>query len=124
FDVCAVGLSVTVMVTLFPTATDPRLQVMLGATVVQVPCVVVTDEMVAPVARSLTVTAAAFDGPRLVTTTEYTAFPPAMTESGPVMVIATSGPPAGVTTADCADSGPLPIALLHARRRCRQCHRS
>src|SRR5215471_9854145 len=82
FTVCALGLTVTVMVTLAPLATTPRLQlIVIPPTVVQVPCVVVTEETVAPETLSSIVTAGALPGPRLVTTTVYATFAPAMTEA-------------------------------------------
>src|SRR5215469_3680620 len=92
FTVSVVGLSVIVMVTLLPAAMAPRLQLMLVPTVVHVPCVVATDETVAPVTESLAATAGALTGPRLVTTSEYAAFWPAMTLAWPaVRLTATSG---------------------------------
>jgi hypothetical protein len=79
----------------------------------QVPRLVVTDEIVAPVSLSVRVTPGAEDGPRFPTLTVYTALLPAITCDGPLMVTARSGGGSvGTTTIDGPDSGLLPMAFV------------
>ena len=105
-------MSVMVISALLPAATVPRLQLIVLPAAVHVPRLVVTDEIVAPVSLSLTVTGAE-EGPRFATFTVYTALLPAMTCDGPLIVTAKSaGGSVGTTTVDGPDSGLLPTAFV------------